>query len=339
MAAEVQPQPLTRKPILLQRVEGSQEVVNMAVLVPKEEGVISVSEDRTVRVWLKRDSGQYWPSIYYVMPSPCSCMSFNPETRRLSIGLDNGTISEFILSEDYNKMTPVKNYQAHQSRVTMILFVLELEWVLSTGQDKLFAWHCSESARRLGGYRTSAVASGLQFDVETRHVFIGDQSGQVTILTLEQDTCTLVTAFRGHTGGVTALCWDPVQRVLFSGSSDHSVIMWDIGGRKGTAIELQGHNDKVQALSYAQHTRQLISCGGDGGIVVWNMDVERQEAQSGVRSTRQGRSLHLAGPCGERERAGLPVGARRCFQPPRQPSAAGRRCSCNADDVISSRSK
>lgn len=42
-------------------------------------------------------------------------------------------------------------------------------------------------------------------------------------------------------GGVTALCWDPIQRVLFSGSSDHSIIMWDIGGRKGTAIELQGH--------------------------------------------------------------------------------------------------
>ncbi|XP_024611297.1 WD repeat and FYVE domain-containing protein 2 isoform X1 [Neophocaena asiaeorientalis asiaeorientalis] len=232
---------------------------------------------RTVRVWLKRDSGQYWPSIYHVMPSPCSCMSFNPETRRLSIGLDNGTISEFLLSEDYNKMTPVKNYQAHQSRVTMILFVLELEWVLSTGQDKQFAWHCSESGQRLGGYRTSAVASGLQFDVETRHVFIGDHSGQVTILKLEQENCTLVTTFRGHTGGVTALCWDPVQRVLFSGSSDHSVIMWDIGGRKGTAIELQGHSDRVQALSYAQHTRQLISCGGDGGIVVWNMDVERQE--------------------------------------------------------------
>uniref|UniRef100_A0A8C5Y0M0 WD repeat and FYVE domain containing 2 n=1 Tax=Microcebus murinus TaxID=30608 RepID=A0A8C5Y0M0_MICMU len=47
MAAEIQPKPLTRKPILLQRVEGSQEVVNMAVIVPKEEGVISVSEDRS----------------------------------------------------------------------------------------------------------------------------------------------------------------------------------------------------------------------------------------------------------------------------------------------------
>lgn len=54
-------------------------------------------------------------------------------------------------------------FSAHQSRVTMILFVLELEWVLSTGQDKQFAWHCSESGQRLGGYRTSAVASGLQY--------------------------------------------------------------------------------------------------------------------------------------------------------------------------------
>lgn len=47
-------------------------------------------------------------------------------------------------------------------------------------------------------------------------------------------------------GNVTALCWDPVQRVLFSGSSDHSIIMWDIGGRKGTAIELQGHKWESQ---------------------------------------------------------------------------------------------
>ncbi|XP_069061547.1 WD repeat and FYVE domain-containing protein 2 isoform X2 [Pleurodeles waltl] len=199
MAAEIHPKPLTRKPILLSKVEGSQELVNMAVTVPKEDGVISVSEDRTVRVWMKRDSGQYWPSIYHAMPAPCSCMSFNPETRRLSVGLDNGTISEFILAEDYNKMTPVKSYLAHQGRVTMVLFVLEMEWVLSTGQDKNFTWHCSESGRRLGSYRTGAWAACLQFDIETRHVFVGDHSGQVTILKLEQENCSLVTTFKGHT--------------------------------------------------------------------------------------------------------------------------------------------
>ncbi|KAM4608511.1 WD repeat and FYVE domain-containing protein 2 isoform 2-T2 [Polymixia lowei] len=275
MAAETHPTPLTRKPVLRSIVEAFQDVVNTAVIIPKEDGVISVSEDRTIRVWLKRDSGQYWPSVCQTMPTSCSCVSFNPETRRLSVGLDTGVVSEFILSEDYNKMTPARTYQAHQGRVTVVLFVLEMEWVLSTGQDKNFTWHCSESGQQLGIYRTAAWVSGLQFDVETRHAFVGDQSGQVTILKLEQDSCSLVTTFKGHTGNVTALCWDPVQRVLFSGSSDHSIIMWDIGGRKGTAIELQGH--KVQGLCYASHTRQLISCSSDGGIVIWNMDVTRQE--------------------------------------------------------------
>ncbi|XP_036814993.1 WD repeat and FYVE domain-containing protein 2 isoform X2 [Oncorhynchus mykiss] len=277
MAAEIQPKPQTRTPVLLNKIEASQDVVNTAVIIPKEDGVISVSEDRTIRIWLKRDSGQYWPSIYHTMPDSCSCMSFNPETRRLSMGMENGIISEFILSEDYNKMTPAQTYQAHQGRVTVVLFVLEMEWVLSTGQDKNFTWHCSESGTQLGLYRTTAWVSGLQFDVETRHAFVGDYSGQVTILKLELDSCSLVTTFKGHTGNVTALCWDPVQRVLFSGSADHSIIMWDIGGGKGTAIELQGHNEKVQGLCYAPHTRQLISCSSDGGIVIWNMDVTRQE--------------------------------------------------------------
>ncbi|XP_035767164.1 WD repeat and FYVE domain-containing protein 2 [Neolamprologus brichardi] len=200
MAAEIQPQPQARKPCLLSKIDAFQEVVSTAVIIPKEDGVISVSEDRTIRVWLKRDSGQYWPSIYHTMPSSSSCMSFNPETRRLSVGMDTGSICEFVLSEDYNKITPARTYQAHQGRVTVVLFVLEMEWLLSTGQDKSFTWHCSESGQQLGTYRTAAWVSGLQFDVETRHAFVGDQSGQVTILKLEQDICSLVTTFKGHTG-------------------------------------------------------------------------------------------------------------------------------------------
>ncbi|GAA6225222.1 WD repeat and FYVE domain-containing protein 2 isoform X1 [Lates japonicus] len=92
MAAEIQPQPQARKPCLLSKIEGFQEVVSTAVIIPKEDGVISVSEDRAIRVWLKRDSGQYWPSVHHTVSSSCSCMSFNPETRRLLVGMDTGSI-------------------------------------------------------------------------------------------------------------------------------------------------------------------------------------------------------------------------------------------------------
>lgn len=40
----------------------------------------------------------------------------------------------------------------------------------------------------------------IRFDVETRHAFVGDNSGQVTMLKLEQDNCNLVTTLKGHTG-------------------------------------------------------------------------------------------------------------------------------------------
>ncbi|NXG69552.1 WDFY1 protein, partial [Baryphthengus martii] len=79
------------------------------------------------------------------------------------------------------------------------------------------------------------------YDHETRHAFVGDYSGQITLLKLEQNTCSVITTLKGHEGSITSLWWDPVQRLLFSGASDHSIIMWDIGGRKGRTLLLQGH--------------------------------------------------------------------------------------------------
>ena len=60
-----------RKSEKKQRKKGKKETqlclqVNGAVLVPGEQGVISISSDRSVRVWLLRDSGQFWPSGEFV---------------------------------------------------------------------------------------------------------------------------------------------------------------------------------------------------------------------------------------------------------------------------------
>ena len=42
-------------------------------------------------------------------------------------------------------------------------------------------------------------------------------------------------------GSVRCLSWDEERNLLFSGSFDQSIIVWDIGGQQGTAFELQGH--------------------------------------------------------------------------------------------------
>lgn len=62
MASDTRPQPQARKPCLLSKIEAFQDVVSAAVIIPKEDGVISVSDDKyactlcfpacSVRCWL-----------------------------------------------------------------------------------------------------------------------------------------------------------------------------------------------------------------------------------------------------------------------------------------------
>lgn len=243
-----------------------------------------ISNCRTIRIWLKRDSGQYWPSVCQYMPSGCTSLNYTAETRTLFIGQENGTISEFILSDDCNRLTPVREYLAHQARITELQYAKHTGWILSASRDKLFAYHCTETRRKIGGYTFEAWCTSLQYDSLSKHAFIGDYSGQIIMLKLDANGCSMVTTLKGHSGSVRALHWAAGPQLLFSGSFDKSVIVWDIGGRRGTAYELQGHTNKVSALAFANNKQQLVTSGEDSVIVFWEMNAMRKAAPDWVES-------------------------------------------------------
>lgn len=80
-----------------------------------------------------------------------------------------------------------------------------------------------------------------RYDSQAQYVFIGDSGGQITMLRLDTGGAQFVTTFKGHTGSIRSLSWVAGPQLLFSGSCDQSVIVWDVGGRRGTVYELQGH--------------------------------------------------------------------------------------------------
>ncbi|XP_030384152.1 WD repeat and FYVE domain-containing protein 2 isoform X1 [Scaptodrosophila lebanonensis] len=291
MAAEIKPAQRTnndkfsaKKPELLGKLEGSADDVNAAILIPGEDGVISVSDDKTVRVWLKRDSGQYWPSICQYMPSGCTAIEYVSETRQLYVGQDNGTVTLYTLSEDCNRLSFVRDYLSHQARVIAVIFSKAHNWILSAGKDKQFAYHCTNTTRRVGGYSFETPCTALQFDALAKYAFIGDQAGQIIMLRCDVQGSQLITTFKGHTSGIRCLIWVEGPQLLFSGSCDQSVIVWDVGGKRGTIYELQGHNNKVSALAYANHTQQLISCGEDSVVVFWEMNAMRKEVPGWIEN-------------------------------------------------------
>lgn len=115
-------------------------------------------------MWLKRDSGQYWPSICQYVPSQATTifMSFNGhETRLVFVGLDNGTVMEFSLAADCNKLDHRKDYLSHVGRVTGIHS--ERGRILSVSRDKTFQWADMRSGNIVASHTFGAWCTALQY--------------------------------------------------------------------------------------------------------------------------------------------------------------------------------
>ncbi len=80
-----------RKPVLIDKIDGIENDILGCVLLPKEDGFISIGDDkylvfssfflhlnfqssanvdpnrfqRTIRIWLKRETGKFWPSVCF----------------------------------------------------------------------------------------------------------------------------------------------------------------------------------------------------------------------------------------------------------------------------------
>lgn len=97
------------------------------------------------------------------MPSGCTSVDYHSLTRQLFIGQDNGTVSQYTLSNDCNSLTMIRDYLAHQARVTGVCFAPKTGWILSCGKDKLFSFHSTDTTSRLGGYTFESMCSALQY--------------------------------------------------------------------------------------------------------------------------------------------------------------------------------
>jgi len=278
MAAEIKTRPQQRQPILLHRIDdNSLDITTMMAFTPGEEGLITISEDKSVRIWLKRDTGQYWPSVCHFLTSRCSTFTYHSESQTIFVGQDSGEIDEFEISHDFNKITHKRKYAAHTAKVTDLYYDHAKSILISCGKDKYISWHGSKNGQRFSGFQTLAVPVCIQYDELSHYVFCGLSNGEISVIKIDKSDGKSVAPLKGHSSAVNCLCWDSENEILYSGSNDKSIILWDIGSKSGRAIELQGHKTKVIRIHYCKSTRQLLSISEDGSLVIWNMEIKRNE--------------------------------------------------------------
>ncbi|KAJ1655248.1 hypothetical protein IWQ61_004964 [Dispira simplex] len=76
--------------------------------------------------------------------------------------------------------------------------------------------------------------------------------------------------YRGHKDVVLAVRLDPVRRLMFSGSRDGTIKVWNLDNHRCVKT-LKGHTAAVACLDYDSRTRVLVTGSWDGTVQIWRM--------------------------------------------------------------------
>jgi WD40 repeat protein len=79
----------------------------------------------------------------------------------------------------------------------------------------------------------------------------------------------------GHDGRVLAVAFSPDGRTLASGSTDNTIILWDVATGGSIGEPLHGHNNWVRSLAFSPDGQTLASSSADGTIILWDMTGRR----------------------------------------------------------------
>ena len=89
-------------------------------------------------------------------------ISVDHASRHVFVGLENGTIQEYILSEDLNILESVRVYLAHQASVVEMIYSPERRWILSIGADSTISWSDVSTGNKLGNFKTETLPKTMQ---------------------------------------------------------------------------------------------------------------------------------------------------------------------------------
>lgn len=86
---------------------------------------------------------------------------------------------------------------------------------------------------------------------------------------LDSATGRVLTNLEGHTGNITAIEWGPDGKFLATGSTDRTVIIWDVSTRS-KMFTFERHTESITSVAWNPTEHEIATAGNDLTIQIWS---------------------------------------------------------------------
>ncbi len=243
--------------------------VRQAVWSPDGTALMTVSYDKTVKIW-DTETGQVVSRLRSERQTP-NCAVFHPTNTGEIL---TGMMEKTILQWDTRANAIVQRYPDHQSAINTISFVPGEDRFVSTSDDKsvlLWDYGIPVVLKQIFETELHAITS-VAIHPGGNYIVGSAQNNEIVIFNFaNRIKLNRKRVFKGHltAGFACGLTFSPDGSTLVSGDAEGRLLYWD--WRTGRLQrKVKAHEDVSIGVSWhpnGAHT--LASCSWDGSIKFW----------------------------------------------------------------------
>ncbi|KAG9484048.1 hypothetical protein GDO78_009771 [Eleutherodactylus coqui] len=218
--------------------------------LPNDAGLLSCSEDSSIRYW---DLNSFTNTVLY---DGHAYPIWDIDVSTCSLFFASASHDRTARLWSFDRTFPLRIYSGHLADVDCVKFHPNSNYLATGSTDKtvrLWSSQQGNSVRLFTGHRGPVLA--LAFSPNGRYLASAGEDHRLKLWDLTSGT--LYKELRGHTDNVNSLAFSPDSTLIASASMDNSVRLWDIRNAYCNALSESSSSELVGV--YTGQTNNVLS--------------------------------------------------------------------------------